>query len=264
MSGDTGTVPIDCFPLDHYQRPGVYRRRVRIETRPGQARAELEDDPHRYGVTLQHHDRRVSAVEGRALRTPWSLCGEAVRMLDRLLGMPLSPDPQQVYRHSDGRAQCTHLVDLAGLALAHAARGIARRQYDIDVPCLDPASERQANLRVDGQLFLRWTLQQTRIVAPQAHAGQDLGSMMPWAKAQITDPDEFEAVIVLRRAVFTAGNRFYQMDRMSRASDTGHVVGACYVFQHGVADRALRRIGSTLDFSAGPDALLSDLEQAPG
>jgi hypothetical protein len=67
-------------------------------------------------------------------------------------------------------------------------------------------------------------------------------------------------VIVLRRAVFTAGNRFYQMDRMSRASDTGHVSGACYVFQAGVAERALRRVGSTLDFSAGPNALLSDLE----
>ena len=40
---------------------------------------------------------------------------------------------------------------------------------------------------------------------------------------------------------------------------TGHVNGACYVYQHGVAERALREPGSTLDFGTAPERLLADL-----
>ena len=253
---------IDYFPLEHYVHPGTYRRRLRIETGPGIARAELEDDPHRYGVTLHHDGHGVTAVEGRALRTPWSLCGGAVAVLDRLLGMPLSPDPQQVYRHTNGREQCTHLLDLAGLAAAHAARGIARREYDAEVPCVDPHAPRIAVLRVDGRDALRWTLERNTIVAPRLFAGQDLGRMMPWAKARFVDRDTFEAVLVLRRAVFVSGHRFFDMDRLPRASDTGHVSDACYVFRDGVAQSAERAKGSTLDFSDRAAELLVDLEGA--
>lgn len=249
---------IDWFPFDHYQRPGIYRRRIRIAIAPGFAQADLEDDPHRHGVRLQHDGMRVSAVQGLALRTPWTACRGAVHELQRLAGMALSPDPQAVYRHTDGRAQCTHLIDLAGLAIAHAARGIAERQYDAEVPCLDPRARREARLWVDGRETLVWTLLRTTIVAPEPVAGQDLRTMMPWAKHQVSDPDAFEALIVLRRAVFTSGNRMYDMDRMATATDTGHVNGACHVFRRGVAERALRERGSTLDFGARSDALLSD------
>jgi DUF2889 family protein len=250
---------IDYFPLEHYERPGIYRRRIRIVTTPGQARADLEDDPHRYGVIVHHDGERVTGVQGIALRTPWSLCRDAVNVLDRLIGMALSPDPQEVYRHTDGRSQCTHLFDLAGLAVAHAARGIAQRQYDIETPCLDTRQAREARLSVDGELRLTWTLQRTAILGPAPFAGQDLRSMMSWAKARFLDRDAFEAVMVLRRAVFVSGNRIYDMDRMAHAAATGHVSGACYVYQRGVAERAAREVGSTLDFGATPQALLADL-----
>ncbi len=251
---------IDYFPLDHYQRPGIYRRRLRIGTCGTSARAEMEDDPHRYGVTLRHDGARVTAIEGRAMRTPWTACAEAVRMLDRLIGMELSPDPQQVYRHSNGREQCTHLFDLAGLAMAHAARGIAAREYDAEVPCHAPDALRDAVLRVDGHEALRWTIRRNTIVEPAPFSGQDLGDMMPWAKLRFIERDRFEAVLVLRRAVFVAGSRFFDLDRMERASDTGHVSGACYVFREGVVRRARRVTGSTRDFSDPRAALLGDLD----
>jgi hypothetical protein len=237
----------------------VYRRRIRIATSPGFARADLEDDPHRHGVLVEHDGVRVIAVSGTALRTPWSLCRGAVKVLDRFAGMALSADPQAVYRHTDGRAQCTHLCDLAGLAISHAERGIAERQYDIEVPCIDTRAPRDVLLRVDGRERLAWTVQRTTIVSPGGYAGQDLRTMMPWVKQHIGDRDEFEAVIVLRRAVYTSGNRMYDMDRMTTAAATGHVSGACHVFQVGVAERAQRERGSTLDFSATPQALLADM-----
>jgi hypothetical protein len=87
--------------------------------------------------------------------------------------------------------------------------------------------------------------------------------MMPWVKQHIADLDLFEAVIVLRRAVFTSGNRMFDMDRMTSAAATGHVNGACHVFQQGVAEHALREYGSTLDFGARAAALLADMDRAP-
>jgi hypothetical protein len=251
---------IDYFPLDHYQRPGIYRRRLRIETGPGWARAELEDDPHRYGLTLRHDGTHITAIEGRALRTPWTACREALGVLDRLLGMALSPDPQQVYRQANGREQCTHLFDLAGLAAAHVARAIGKREYEAEVPCHDPGARREAVLRVDGHEALRWTLQRNTIVGPAPFSGQELGGMMPWVKARFIDRDRFEAVLVLRRAVFVAGNRFFDLDRMARASDSGHVLGACYVFRPGVVERASRSEGATRDFTDPSALLLADLD----
>ena len=180
-------------------------------------------------------------------------------MLGLLVGMPLSPDAQAVYRHCNGRAQCTHLLDLAGLAAAHAARATAAREYDIEVPCVDPDQPRRACLRVDGRIALQWTLEHTRIVAPAPFAGQDLRTLMPWAKLRFVDRDTLEAVIVLRRAIFISGSRMFDLDRMPYAASTGHVDGACYVFRRGVADRARRMPGSTLDFGDAPERLLADL-----
>lgn len=256
---DAVSAAIDWFPRARYGRPGIYRRRVRIETGDDWARAEMEDDPHRYGVTLQHDGSVVRAIEGRALRTPWTLCGGAVEPLQRLVGMALSPDAQQVWRHTNGRLQCTHLFDLAGQAAAHAARGIARRQYDAEVPCLDPEAERVALLHVDGVETLRWTLRRGHIVAPAAFAGQEVASMMAWAKACFIDRDRLEAVMVLRRAVFVSGNRFHDLDDMARAGDAGHVGGTCFVYQPMRVDQALRVAGSTRDFDSAPEALLADL-----
>jgi hypothetical protein len=252
------TEAINDFPFDHYQRPGIYRRRLRVHTGDGWARAELEDDPHRYALSLRHDGHRITAVEARAVRTPWTACAEAPALLAGLCGMPLSPDPQAVYRHVNGREHCTHLLDLAGLAQSHAAREIGGRELDIDVPCFDPAARRDAVLRVDGREALRWTLERNTVVAPAPYAGHDLGTLMPWAKAVVVDRDVFEAIWVLRRAVFVAGSRFHDMDRWARATDTGHVSGSCHVFQDGVAGRALRVRGATRDFSDPAVPLLAE------
>jgi len=251
---------IDYFPLDRYARPGIYRRRLFVETGAGWARAELEDDPHRYGLTLHHDGECITAVVGRALRTPWSACSEAVALLDRVVGAELSPDPQALCRYTNGREQCTHLFDLAGLAASHAARGIARREVDIEVPCSDPCARRDAVLRVDGREALRWTLQRNTILAPELFAGQDVAVLMGWAKTRFVDRDRFEAVWLLRRALFVSGNRFFDLDRMARATDTGHVVGSCHVFSEEVAKRARRVPGATRDFSDVGTPMLVDLD----
>jgi hypothetical protein len=48
----------------------TYRRRIRITTAPGKARADIEDDAHRFGVALLHDGVKVTAIRGEGLRTP--------------------------------------------------------------------------------------------------------------------------------------------------------------------------------------------------
>ena len=240
--------------------PGIYRRSIRIATAGMEARADLEDDLHRYAVIVRHDGASVTAIEGVPIRVPWSLCPQSVQALDRLVGMPLSPHPLAVFRHTDGSRQCTHLFDLAGLAIAHAARGIAARRYDIDAPYFQEIGPRTLSLRRDGIDVLRWTIAGTALLAPEPFAGHDVRRLSAWADSNFPDLDDVEAIALLRRAVLISKARLHDWDIFPTAADTGHGSGACYVFQPGVQEHAVRMFGSAREFTDAPERLLSDLE----
>ncbi len=240
-------------------RPGIYRRRLRIRTRPGYARADLEDDPHRYGIAIRHDGQRVTAIEGFPIRVPWTLCTSAAQQLQRLVGMPLSADATAIFRHTPPGEQCTHMFDTAGLAIAHAARGTMLRQYDIEAPFWDMHQPRRLSLSRDGIPLLEWTIHGRQILGPEPYAGRDWQKLLPWAREHFDDPDLVEAIVVMRRAVMISNGRSVSLDPLRDAAGTGHVGGACFVFQPGVAEHALRMPGSTLDFTERPEALLADL-----
>lgn len=242
-------------------RPGIYRRRLLIRTRAGHARADLEDDPHRYGVEIDHDGLQVTAIRGHALRTPWTLCTAAAAQLQRLVGMRLSADATAIFRHTAASEQCTHMFDTAGLAIAHAARGTALREYDIEAPYWQPSGPRELILRRDGIERLRWTVDGRSITAPAAYAGLEWQKMLGWTRETFSDPDDVEAVVVLRRAVMISHGRTVSLDPLTDAAGTGHTNGACYVFHPEVAPLAKRVYGSTLDFTDRPEALLADLER---
>ncbi|MDP3668371.1 MAG: DUF2889 domain-containing protein [Telluria sp.] len=242
--------------------PGIYRRSIRITTSGNGARAELEDDLHRFSVMLRHDGERVSAIEAVPVRYPWSLCGQADMLLERLVGMPLSPDALAVFRHTEGSEQCTHMFDLAGLAIAHAARGTPVRSYDIAAPYFQEEGVRTLSLRRDGHDILHWTVNDTTLLAPPAFAGRDIRSLSLWARGAFSDPDDVEAVVLLRRAVLISKARLQHWDRFATAADTGHATGACYVFQPGVQERALRMVGASREFTDAPGQLLSGLDSS--
>lgn len=116
----------------------MFRRRVEIVSTAQDAtrevRASLEDDFHHFRVWLRHCDGIVSEIGGEAVRYPYSACPQAAEQLQQLIGMPLSQIAHSVTRQTDAQHQCTHLLDLAGLAIANAARGTTQRRYDIQVP----------------------------------------------------------------------------------------------------------------------------------
>jgi hypothetical protein len=239
-------------------RPGLYRRSILIRGGEGEVLADLEDDPHRYGVRLRHDGAKVTAIEGLALRTPWQLCGGSVAMLQRLVGMTLSPRPQAVYRHTEGAQQCTHLFDLAGLAIAHAARGTSLRRYDMTVDCPGDDEVQEAVLQRDGVEVLRWKFKRPVVLAPERFAGMSFKRVLVLAESRSMDIDEHEAIIVLHRASFTSVARYFDLDRIKVAAEIP-LKDACYVYQPGRAEVAARMVGSTRDFNAAPEAVLADL-----
>lgn len=241
----------------------TYRRRIRITTAPGTARADIEDDAHRYGVALVHDGTKVTAIKGEGLRTPWTLCIDAARLVDRLVGMPLTADPAAIYKYTDGTQQCTHAFDVAGLAIAHAFRGTPHRQYDIDVPypVLSYDAPKTVTLYRDGKLALSWTVEANIVTSPPPFAGQDLGGILRWARKAFTDPDDYEAVVVARRATHISGVKTTDLDSRKSAGDGGSSMGRCWVFQPERAFVAWRIRGNTRDFSESADPMLTDMEQ---
>jgi hypothetical protein len=219
----------------------------------------MEDDSHRFGVIVRHDGRTVTGVEGRSLRTPWTLCAGAQDLLPELIGMLLAPTPVAASRHTDQKQQCTHLFDLAALAVSHAARGIPMREYRVEAPWYLLDATRTMTLHRDGEVVFRWTLNRDRILAPEPFATVGVRPLLAWAEQNLDDPDAIEAVFVMRRAVLISGSRLMDLDALPTAAATGHGVGACFVHHPNRMTVARRNMGSTRDFTHAPEELLADL-----
>lgn len=250
-------------------RPDVdadaYRRRVRLVSSPAGndglavVVADLDDDFHRFRVTLCHDGDRVHSVEGQGLRFPWSTCPDAAGPLRALEGAPLATRATAAAAHADPRSTCTHMFDLAALAMAHAAAGRDTRQYDAEIPARVDHRTR-ARLWRDGDLVLDWTVDdRTGLVdAPRYSDAPWQGGFMRWADA-VLDPDAAEAAIVLRRAVTIGMGRGMDLDVYARAEEIAPVMNAiCYTFQSPQVEVALRHRGATRDRARTPEALLAD------
>ncbi len=244
-------------PRSDYGR-GIFRRCIRLRAQGSRVEGDLEDDFHRFGVRLDHDGRQVVRIQGAAGRYPWSACPGAVAPLQRLVGMRLATACSAARAWTDPRAQCTHLFDLAGLAIAHAAAGRRERRYEIEIP--DRVDGRcHARLRRDGEALLDWEIERGSVVAPEPFAGRPSfgGGFARWAEATLA-PDLAEAAVVLQRACGISLGRMWDMDQVPGAWVFGAMTsGACHTFQPGTVEGARRVVGSMRDFSATPEDLLT-------
>jgi hypothetical protein len=235
---------------------GAYRRRILVTASEDEVSAELEDDFHQFQVTVAHDGEHVTSVRGRGVRFPWTTCPLAAEQLAPLVGMPLSTRSTAVGDFVSARDNCTHMFDLAGLAVAHAARGGDRRQYDVVVP--DPVDGlRQVTLERDGKPRLSWRVDRQTILDPPPFAGRALrGGFLAWAEEAL-DPETAEAAIVLRRACDIAHGRMQDLDIYDDARPLlEFMAGSCFTFQVGRGEDALRMKGTVRDFTDHPERLL--------
>jgi Protein of unknown function (DUF2889) len=244
----------------------AYRRAVRLVAHPADddglqtVVADLDDDFHRFRVTLRHDGRRVVSVEGEGIRFPWSTCPDAAVPLRALEGAPLSVRATAAADHANPKATCTHMFDLAALAMAHAGAGRAgTRLYEAEIPKRERGHTR-ARLWRDGELVLDWTVDDRNGVldAPPYSDAPWQGGFMQWVDANL-EPDAAEAAIVLRRAVTIGHGRGMDLDVYDRAEEIAPMMNAiCFTFQSPQVEVALRHRGATRDRGATPEALLGD------
>ncbi|MFM8972026.1 MAG: hypothetical protein ACKOOG_05190 [Actinomycetota bacterium] len=237
----------------------AYRRRIRLATAPdGTVTSILEDDFHHFVVTLAHDGERVTGVECRAVRWPWSTCPDAAEPLRRLEGMPLTDRFTGAGAWTDPKQCCTHQFDAAGHAITHAATGRVTRVYDIELPRRDPdTGETRARLWVDGEPALEWTVTWAGIVdpAPELAAAPWKGGFMRWADAHLP-PDAAERPIALRRACDIGMGRGMDLDGIPEARLLPpSMSGVCHTMQPLVIGNASRHVGSIRDFATRPDDL---------
>jgi hypothetical protein len=235
----------------------TFRRRVvivsTVQGDQGHVRAALEDDFHHFRVHLRHDHQTLLDITGEALRFPYSACSQATEPLRELIGMRLSPIAHSVTRQTDAQHQCTHLLDLAGLALAAALRPVQVRRYDIQVP-LRVNDRTQPSLQLNGEPFLSWVTQGMQIEGPDPFTGINLREgMARWALGTL-GADEAEAALLLRRCTMISMGRVYNLDAQVHASSTDR----CYSQQSSRALDALRIKGSTWSFNESGEALCAD------
>jgi len=246
---------MDPLP-DCSRTAGVLRRSVAVVVHPGEVRAAVEDDYHHFRVRVLHDGATVTAVESEQVRIPWSACAYADENWSRLIGAPIQERSSAIAAYAEMRHFCTHMFELAGVAVANAARGVPQRRYDMAVPYGTRRGE-PARLWRDGELHLTWRTDGKVIEGPAPYAGTLVGpGFAAWAQNHLS-ADEGEAALALRRAVVISSGRTSNLDAVVHS----HAGGGCYTTQPERAPQALRVIGSTEDFETRPEVLLrSDVD----
>jgi hypothetical protein len=244
---------------------GTYRRRIVLHADATRTFAALEDDFHHMYVDIAHDGRNVLEITGKTLRIPRSTCPGAVQKLLDLKRRPLS----ESYGGIDARQQCTHLFDIARLAMTNALRQ-GRRQYDLSIP--DPVDRKsRPELRRDGRTVLEWEVDGRFITGPAPYAGSELFGKADWKHF---DPETLEAAMILRRAVWISyGRRGTAAERQAREQgvpvEALHIMptslmGACYSHQPEIYSAGSRIDDFTYDFTAHPEELLAELATFEG
>ena len=170
--------------------------------------------------------------------------------------MELQHSSVATHEKTNVRLQCTHLLDLAGLILAVAARGASSCEYDMVVS--DPNNSAQsARLKRDGIEKIHWQLTEGRIQDAGEISGISIGSgFTAWARDTMK-PIDAEAALLLRRTVFISRGRQVELDSPDYTPTRS---GACYALQPGRIERATRRVGSSRDFSDKAGQLLAGVQ----
>ncbi|MCU1456692.1 MAG: hypothetical protein JWL73_784 [Actinomycetia bacterium] len=196
---------VDPVPLPDFSDREIvrheFRRAIVLETPgPGVVTGELEDDYHHFRVAVRHDGEHVTAVEGEAVRFPWSTCRGSELAVQALVGTALSPRAAVVGKAADAHAQCTHLFDLTGLAVAHAARADGgSRRYDVSVG-KRIEGRAPATLWRDGAHVLALELDGDQFSGPPPFMGVSLrGGFFRWADEHL-DLEGAETAGILRRA----------------------------------------------------------------
>lgn len=219
-----------------------FQRRIRLVPQAGRIVAGLEDNLHRFIMTLSHDGGLVTDVAVEAERYPWTTCGDAPAFLrTEIVGKSLA-----LLAELDCFQHCTHLFELAVLCAAHA-RDVAPVQFDLHVA--EWAENRtRVRLSIDGRPVGDIAVHGATVETPGAWFGRDMMRLPQW-RDQL-GAAEAEQAMLMARAIYVSLGRISQV--VDRASERGpSVIGVCYSYQRRRVDQAIRVPHSRMEFPAG-------------
>jgi len=237
---------------------GTFNRAILLRQYNNKVIADLEDDFHRFRVIVKHDGEKTVSVEGEAHRHPWSICPGAVSTLRLLAGAPLDERCTTLTQHGDIRSNCTHMFDLAGLAIAFARSDEKQKYYMVNVPRGTPLQKR-ARLFKDNVLALDWLVGKTEIFEPKRYLGVSMkGKFAEWVHDNL-DVEEAEMASILRRCIYIGSGHGNTLKTGTRASVHANKVGACHTYTRGNVDNAIWMDGSCVDWTNNAHNLLADV-----
>lgn len=240
---------------------GVFRRRIRLRADDRLVAVELEDGNHGFRLRLHHDGHVVTDVDADTVRHPFGTCTEAVRPLRQFVGHRLADGAKALRDRLDPGTHCTHLFDMAMLAVNHASQHKTRAGTAIDYEMAvhdEAAGLTRAEIRRNGALVHAWQIRSHRVASPAVHQGQPMmRGFHAWASAAF-GAAELEAAAALQRAYFVAQSRRFDFDppEANPGSADGMAHGSCYSYNQGVVERAFRSAGTVRDFTHTADKLL--------
>jgi hypothetical protein len=258
---------------DEYPRTGGHSRRL-IDLKcwdDNHVVGWLEDDFHHFGVTVEHAEGVISDIRGAAPRHPFSTCPGAAQVLRELIGVPLFKRSSDIGVFSEMRQHCTHMFDLTGLAIAQAAGNRPHYRYEAlvsDRPIVQWRENHRrlhgagtAELFLNGERILNWTIDRQFITGPEEWAGQSLETGFR-ARTEAMDIEAAEHSTILRRAVLISGGRSLDPDLYPTAVDRG-LEGLCYAFQKVRRNDGVRMFGSTKNYEKSDNGMLGHVNEMP-
>jgi len=262
-----------CALSDEFPRRGGCERRL-IDIRRENEHTVigwLEDDFHHFGVKIVHEGGRVADISTIASRYPYTTCADAGHPLSKVIGMPLSLRATDIGAWIDMRLQCTHLFDLAGLLVAHAAAGRQRRRYealvnDREVIATDVNQRRTlgaggAKLLQDGVAVLSWQIDRQMITGPSEWTGQSLQTGFR-ERTEAMDVEAAEHATVLRRTVMIAGGRSASRGNYPLPRERS-IPAVCHTFQPDQKEKALWISKSERNWEKSSDGMLGHIDIIP-
>lgn len=228
------------FPLNPDYGTGSTIRRVSLRTQSDRVDGHLVDNFHEMRCSIVHDGTIVTAVAGQSIRIPTTACPGAVGQLQSLVGLPISTPRREFYAGGIARHHCTHLLDLAVMAIGHARRPSMEILYEAEVPDEVDSPVPLAIWR-NGRLACRWLVRQGAILEPLELRGRPLGAgFAAWASLAF-DQDHLEAATILARTWLIAiGRRYLPSQAEGRpARDNPEMLGRCYAYSAGPVKSAV-------------------------
>ena len=201
------------------------QRQIRIVSEVGRLRARMVDNVHDLSLTIDHDGTTITAVTAKAVRIPWTTCPGAMAQFQQIVGAAID---QSSPGGVDKSRQCTHLFDLARIAISKADVP-GEHALDVHVAPTHAPSVLVAWALIDGREILRWRVADGHILSPDPFSGHAISGSAAWLGA-VDDEDVRVAALQIKRALLVYfGTR--ESEQMRYASELAGMTGVCFSFQ---------------------------------